>query len=82
MPQSTPNPTGRQRVWNLLRTARRMGRTTLTVAALATALGTTPENVLQAVLPDLVECGDHEAPPLYCDPTGDGVALTPRRYRR
>jgi hypothetical protein len=81
MTQSTPTPrTGRARVWNLLRTARLMGRTSLTVATVATALATTPESVLQAVLPDLMECGGHGAPALYCDPTGDGVALTPRRY--
>jgi hypothetical protein len=79
MPQS-PTPTGRARVWNLLRTARRIGQTSLTVAVLAAALGTTPESVLQAVLPDLIECGDHETPALYCDPTAEGTALTPRRY--
>jgi hypothetical protein len=78
----TPTPTGRARVWNLLRTARRVGQTSLTVAVLAATLGTTPESVLQAVMPDLVECGAHDAPPLYCDPTGDGVALKPRRFPR
>ena len=39
-------PTLRERVWNLLGTARTLGRTGVTVALLAATLGTTPAPAL------------------------------------
>lgn len=71
------NATLRSRVWNLLRTARRMGRTGVTVATLSTVLGVSPEGVLSEMLPDMTE-GD--TPPVYCQPTEDGPCLVPRRF--
>ena len=75
-------PTLRSRVWNLLGTARTLGRTGVTVAALALTLGVAPTAVLESVLPDMTETpAGADAPPLYCDPTGgDGPTLTPRSF--
>jgi len=75
-------PSLRSRVWNLLRTARNQGRAGVAVAVLATTLGASPEAVMGAVLPDMLETPAGETDPaIYCDPTGgDGPTLTPRRF--
>ena len=72
----------RSRVWNLLRTAHSQGRAGVAVVTLATVLGSSPEGVMGAVLPDMLETPAGETDPaIYCDPTGgDGPTLTPRRF--
>lgn len=71
------NATLRDRVWNLLRTARSVGRAGVTVATLSFVLGVSPEGVLSEMLPDMTE-GDE--PPVYCEPTDEGWRLVPRRF--
>jgi hypothetical protein len=74
-------PTLRSRVWNLLGTARTLGRAGVTVAALALTLGATPDAVLTSVMPDMLETPEGEtAPALYCEPASEGATLTPRRF--
>jgi len=74
-------PTYRARIWNLLRTAHGIGRAGVSVAVLATVLGVAPEGVLAAVLPDMMETAPgHDAPAIYCEPTGDGPTLAPRYF--
>lgn len=69
----------RARVWNLLRTARSVGRAGVAVATLAVVLRTTPEGVLTAVLSDMTETpAGHDAPSIHCAPTAEGPVLTPR----
>jgi len=70
----TKTPTLRARVWNLLRTARTIGQTGITVTILATVLGSTPEGVLESVMPELMDGT------IYCDPTDDAPTLAPRSY--
>jgi hypothetical protein len=67
----------RDRVWNLLRTARGVGRAGVAVVTLSTVLGASPEGVLAAMLPDMTE-GDE--PAVYCQPTDEGPCLVPRRF--
>lgn len=67
-------PTLRSRIWNLLRTARGLGQTGIAVATLATVLGSTPEGVLESVMPEMMDGT------IYCDPNGEGPTLTPRSY--
>jgi hypothetical protein len=67
----------RDRVWNLLRTARGHGRAGVTVATLSMVLGVSPEGVLSVMLPDMTE---GETPAVYCQPTEDGPCLVPRRF--
>lgn len=69
-------PNTRSRVWNLLRTARDLGRVGITVATLATVLGAAPDTVLAAMLPDMLETD----PAVYCDPSDGEPTLCPRRY--
>lgn len=74
-------PTLRSRVWNLLGTARTLGRAGVAVTVLAATLGATPEGVLGAMLPEMTETPAGEtAPPVYCQPTDDGPTLCPRRF--
>jgi hypothetical protein len=74
-------PTTRARIWNLLRTARDVGRTGVHVATLAAVLGVAPAAVLVAVLPEMVETPEGEtAPAIYCEPGTEGPTLCPRRY--
>ena len=74
-------PTLRSRVWNLLGTARTLGRTGVTVAALAFTLNAPAMAVLACVESDMLETPEGEtAPAIYCDPNGDGLTLTPRRF--
>ena len=78
---SNDSPSLRSRVWNLLRTARDTGRTAVPVTTLAVALTVTPEAVLGAVMPDMTETpAGADAPPVYCQPTGNGPVLAPRTY--
>lgn len=68
-------PTLRSRVWNLLRTARGIGQAGIAVVTLATVLGSTPESVLESVMPEMMDGT------IYCDPAdGEGPTLTPRSY--
>ena len=71
------NVTLRDRVLNLLRTARSMGRAGVSVLTLAFVLGVSPEGGLAEMLPDMTE-GD--LPAVYCQPTDDGPCLVPRRF--
>jgi len=66
----------------MLRKAAAIGANGLTVAVLASALGATPEAVLESVLPDMLTPGENgEAPCLYCKPDpDDGPRLCPRRF--
>lgn len=75
-----PHATLRSRVWNLLATARSVGRAGVSVVVLAAVLGATPGAVLASVLPDMTEtrpgCG---CPSIYCEPRAEGPCLCPRR---
>jgi hypothetical protein len=78
---SNETPTLRQRVWNLLGTARTLGRAGVTVAVLAATLGATPEGVLGAMLPEMTQTPEGEtAPAVYCQPGDGGPTLVPRRF--
>lgn len=71
----------RSRVWNLLETARRMGRSGVSVAVLAGVLGVSPEAVLGAVIGDMVEIrAGCDCPDLYCAPGAECPNLEPRRF--
>ena len=71
----------RSRVWNLLGTARTLGRTGVSVTVLAFTLGCSADTVLASVMPDMLETPEGETEPaLYCEPTGSVPTLTPRRY--
>lgn len=64
----------RSRVWETLRSAGKG----VTVAALAASLGTTPERVLGAMLPEMTETPEgFDAPAVYLAP---GPTLVPRRF--
>jgi hypothetical protein len=78
---STNTPTIRERVWNLLGTAHSIGRVGITVALLAATLGTTPESVLTAMLPEMTETPAGESTPaISCGPGPEGPTLMPRRF--
>ena len=68
------NPTLHSRVWNLLRTARAIGQAGIAVTTLAAVLGTSPEGVLESVMPEMMDGM------IYCDPTGDVPTLSPRSF--
>ena len=62
-------PTLRSRVLNLLDTARMLGRSGVTVAALSVTLCANPQIVMAAMLPDMMETPEGtDAPPVHCDP--------------
>ena len=62
-------PTLRSRVLNLLGTARMLGRSGVTLAALAATLCASPQIVLASVAPDMLEPPTGaEAPPVHCGP--------------
>ena len=75
------SPTLRARIWNLLHTARTVGREGVAVATLAAVLGVAPTAVLGAMLPEMTETPEGETDPaVYCAPGADGPTLRPRRY--
>lgn len=67
-------PTMRSRIWNLLRTARSVGQAGIAVTVLAGVLGSSPEGVLESVMPEMMDGT------IYCDPSGDVPTLTPRSF--
>ena len=79
---NAPTPNLRARIWNLLRTARSVGQKGVAVSVLASVLSMSPETVLEAVLPDMVETAyGQEHPPIYCDPSGMEPVLVARRFQ-